>query len=266
MSVGRYSSNQLKAYSSQAARQNELDGRDKSDVFLEFQPRILAIARRLATKIPASAPLGIDDLAAYGAIGLLEAIERYDESRNNQFSTFADYRIRGAMFDALRSFDNMSRHRREQARDLSEAEKSLRSLLGREPTHSEIAEELDISLGEYFHLRNNTVQVVENSIDGGDDRTDDSRTLIDILEDEGCADPLSAILDEEFRTRVQEVIENLPDRQRHCILLYYGRNLNLTEISEVFGLTPSRISQILSKSRKELSLQLQRIALEYGYL
>ena len=121
MSFGRYSSNQIKAYSNQAARQKKANERDKSEIFLEFQPRILAIARRLSSKIPASAPLSIDDLASYGAIGLLEAIERYDESRNNQFSTFADYRIRGAMFDALRSFDNMSRHRREQARELAQA-------------------------------------------------------------------------------------------------------------------------------------------------
>ena len=117
---------------------------------------------------------------------------------------------------------------------------------------------------KWIHRKSN--EIIENSIDGGDDRVDDSRALVDILEDEGCADPLSAILDDEFRQRVQEVIQNLPERQRQCILLYYGRNLNLTEISDVFGLTPSRISQILSKSRKELSQQLQKVALDYGYL
>ena len=106
----------LRAYEQQMSSIS-LQERSKDDIFSEFQPRILFIARRLASRLPANIPLAMEDLVSYGAIGLLEAIERFDASRNNQFNTFADFRIRGAMRDAIRSFDTMSRHRRDQEKD-----------------------------------------------------------------------------------------------------------------------------------------------------
>ena len=114
----------LKAYEQQMSSVS-LQERSKEDIFAEFQPRIMSIARRLAEKIPANIPLAMEDLVSYGAIGLLEAIERFDASRNNQFNTFADYRIRGAMHDAIRSFDNMSRHRRDQEKSVRKTEEFL---------------------------------------------------------------------------------------------------------------------------------------------
>ena len=253
----------IKAYEQQISSSSSIQGRSKEEVFAEFQPRIMSIARRLAAKIPASTPLAMEDLVSYGAIGLLEAIERFDDTRSNQFNTFADYRIRGAMRDAIRSFDTMSRHRREQEKSLRQTEEILFSELGRAPLPSEVAEELGVSLSEYFHLKSNTVNIVESSVQINS-RTKEEQALVDLLESKGH-DPLDVILDQEFRDRVRLAIDSLEERARQCILLYYGRNLNLSEIAQVFEITPSRVSQILSRARKELMLLLREIAADSGY-
>lgn len=252
----------LRAYEQQRTSMS-LQERSKDDIFAEFQPRILYVARRLAEKLPSSIPLAIEDLVSYGAIGLLEAIERFDASRNNQFNTFADFRIRGAMRDAIRSFDTMSRHRRDQEKDLRKTEDSLYKELGRSPLPSEVAKELDISLSEYFHMKNNTVNVIESSV-AMSEHTKEEKVLVELLEDNGI-DPLDVLLDEEFRAGVRNAIDLLEDRQRECILLYYGRNLNLSEVAKVFDITPSRVSQIMSKARTQLMGALRDIAREAGY-
>ena len=252
----------LKAYVQHRSAASILD-KSKDEIFAEFQPRILSIARRLAEKIPANIPLAIEDLASYGAIGLLEAIERYNPSMNNQFNTFADYRIRGAMRDAIRSFDNMSRHRRDQEKYLRSTEEALFQQLGRDPLPSEVADDLGITLSEYFHLKNNTMKVTENSVQYNHD-TQEEKILVEMLAANGD-DPLGLILDDEFRKGVRKAIDDLDERPRQCVLLYYGRNLNLTEIAKVFEITPSRISQILSRARNTLMLSLRDLAEDAGY-
>lgn len=251
----------LRAYEQQMSSIS-LQERSKDDIFAEFQPRILFIARRLASRLPANIPLAMEDLVSYGAIGLLEAIERFDASRNNQFNTFADFRIRGAMRDAIRSFDTMSRHRRDQEKDIRKVEEALHQDFGRQPLPSEVAQELGISLSEYFQLKTNTQNVIESSVVSGDNK--EEKVLVDLLEDNGVS-ALDVLLDEEFRMRVREAIDLLEDRQRQCILLYYGRNLNLSEVAKVFEITPSRVSQILSKARAILVTSLREIAQEAGY-
>ena len=252
----------LRAYEQQMSSIS-LQERSKDDIFAEFQPRILFIARRLASKLPANIPLAMEDLVSYGAIGLLEAIERFDASRNNQFNTFADFRIRGAMRDAIRSFDTMSRHRRDQEKDVRKVEEALYQDLGRQPLPSEAAQEMGISLSEYFQLKNNTQNIIEASV-VSNDHTSEEKILVELLEDNGI-NALDVLLDEEFRTGVRNAIDLLEDRQRQCILLYYGRNLNLSEVAKVFEITPSRVSQILSKARAILVTSLREIAREAGY-
>ena len=252
----------LKAYAQNSIKEEHT--KSKEEIFAEFQPKILAIARRMAKKIPPNVPLAVEDLASYGAIGLLEAIDRFDPTRNNQFNTFADYRIRGAMFDALRSFDPMSRHRREQARDINEAEDVLFQKLGRTPEPSEIAHELGITLAEFFQRKKNTSNVTTLSTLGRGDGEEEI-SLIETLVDHASINALDLVLDDEFRRSVRQILEDLPEKQNQCILLYYGRNLNLTEVAEVFGVTPSRISQILTKAKKDLRERLVDLAIDKGY-
>ena len=119
-----------------------------------------------------------------------------------------------------------------------------------------------LSLSEYFQLKNNTQNVIEASVVVSDNS--EEKVLVELLEDNGI-NALDVLLDEEFRIGVRNVIDLLEERQRQCILLYYGRNLNLSEVAKVFEITPSRVSQILSKARAILVTSLREIAQEAGY-
>ena len=253
----------LRAYQSNANISYEKPNRD--EIYQKFQPRILMIARRIIDKVPNRASITVDDLASCGAIGLLEAVEKYDPNRNIQFSTYADYRIRGAMIDALRAVDDLSRHRREQARDVEVAQVNLFRKLHRNPTPSELADALDISMEQYFRLEANIRSISQVSLDNFDDGDEEGRSLIESIVNHSAVDPVSALMDKELREQVREAIDTLSERKKQCVLLYYGRSMNLSEIAEVFDLTPSRISQILSTSRKELKETLQPVALANGF-
>jgi RNA polymerase sigma factor FliA len=238
---------------------------DREALFNKYKRRIYHIAHRIKDRIPPGSTLGFEDLVSYGAIGLFEAVERFDPDRNNQFSTFADYRIRGAMFDALRSLDEMSRHSRDQAKELRDHTEILQQQLGRSPTSSEVASSMEMDIDDFYLLQNKVQSISHVSIDGEQDKNDDTRTLLDVLVDDNETSAMDLLLNEEFREQIRDVISELSDRKRQCVLLYYGRNLNLSEIAEVFDVTPSRISQILNGVRSELRLSLTDIAKDYGY-
>jgi len=238
---------------------------DREALFHKYKRRIYHIAHRIKSRIPPGSPLDFEDLVSYGSIGLFEAVDRFDSTRNNQFSTFADYRIRGAMFDALRSLDDLSRHSRDQAKEVREHSEILEKQLDRVPTGNEIASSMGMEIDEFYQLQNKVQSISHVSIDGELDNHDDSRSLLNILADENNVSAMDLLLNEEFRKEIRKVIEELSDRKRQCVLLYYGRNLNLSEIAEVFDVTPSRISQILNGVRMELREILQELASEYGY-
>jgi len=242
------------SYPTQAHRAEVIDGMTREEICKRFQNRIMLLARRLAARLPSGSELNRDDLASHGAIGLLEAIDRYDETRNIQFSTYAEYRIRGAMMDALRACDIFSRHRRQMSRNLQQTARELERKLGRPPSPGEVAKKLGVSITEYWDLQDRVAPVSYVSIDNTDspDGEDDGRSLAEsMLGTDGDA-AFRALLQQEGREQIREAISNLSERKRTCVMLYYGRDMSLAEIAAVFKVTPSRICQILSGARKEL--------------
>ncbi len=234
-----------------------VDGLSRHELCRKYERKIVLLARRLAARIPDSVGLSREDLASYGAIGLLEAFDHYDESQNIKFSTYAEYRIRGSMLDALRATDTMSRRRRTLARRIQNASNSLAHRLGREPEAEEVAQAMEMDLETYWKAVSKTAQVTLLSMDEGSDDEDGlplSETHVRAPE----RDVLQLMLDQGARSELKQAIMELPDRSRQCVLLYYGRNLTLTEIAKVFDLTPSRISQILSDARRRLRSQLEQ--------
>ena len=171
------------------------------------------------------------------------------------------------MIDALRSLDEISRHRREQARDLETVTVGLSRRLGRPATKREIADEMGISLEQFFKLKQNTAPISQSSISAAqENESQEARGLLETLADEASIDPLTLMVNGEMREQVKHAIDELSERKRNCVLLYYGRNMNLAEIAAVFDLTPSRISQILSTARKELRNSLRSVAIINGFL
>lgn len=235
-------------------RQTLIDGMTREDLCRRYQSRILLLARRLAERLPAGSELGRDDLASCGAIGLLEAIERFDETRNIQFSTYAEYRIRGAMMDALRASDTFSRHRRKLARRIQDASRALAVRLGRPPEAEEVAAELEMSIEEYWEAMHRVAPVSYVRLDDTDspEGEEDGRTAAESLAGTDGDAAFRALLQKECRDHIRDAIQQLPERKRTCILLYYGRDLSLAEVAAVFKVTPSRICQILGEARRDL--------------
>ncbi len=231
-----------------------IDGLTRGQMCHKFRQRILLLARRLSERLPPDCELSIEDLVSFGAIGLLEAFDRFDPTRQIQFSTFAEYRIRGAMMDALRQSDSFTRYRRQLARRIRDATETLTAVLGHPPEPQQIADHLGMDLEDYWQAVNRVMPVTHVSIWENDDPESEAggRSFAEAIIGTDGQDAYRAILATEARAHLKSAIVALPERKRQCILLYYGRGLNLAEIAQVFNVTPSRISQILSAARRDL--------------
>ena len=241
--------------------ERRIEGLSREEICRKYQRKILLLSRRISERLPPGCELGGEDLASFGAIGLLEAFDRFDEERDIQFTTFAEYRIRGAMMDALRATDTFTRHRRQVAKEVGDAERKLTGELGRPPEAGEVAERLGMDLDTYWRTRDRVKPVSHVRIDSSDspDGGEGGRSFAETLPDDSFQSAFSGIMGAQAKQALKEAIESLPERKRDCVLLYYGRDMNLHEVAETFNVTPSRVSQILSEAREILRRQLEGV-------
>ncbi len=236
------------AYGRSAYRdETRIDGLSRDEVVEKFTPRIAAMARRLKARIPDDAAVDLDDLINSGALGLLDAMNRYDPNRDVQFSTFADFRIRGAMLDVLRRLDPISRQARATANQIESAIASLERRFGRPPKPEEVAEDMGVPLEHYWKMVDDSRNVLMVSYETK--RSDDSRPLAEMLARPEAASVEDRVAMKETLGSLREAItEHLTERQRTVLVLYYMRDLTLKEIGAVLGVTESRVSQIHTES------------------
>ena len=214
---------------------------DKNHLLTAHIPLVKRLAHHMKAKLPPS--VEVDDLVQAGMIGLLDAINRYEDSHGAQFETYAVLRIRGAMLDELRSSDWLPRSMRQNMRKIEVAMSTLQQRLGRPPTESEVAQLLKMSLGEYQDMLGDggghQLLYYEDfkDADGNDSFLD--RHCVDEE-----SDPLRALLDTDFRQAVIDAIDALPAREKMLMGLYYEEDLNLKEIGAVMGVSESRVSQL----------------------
>ena len=234
------------------------DARER--LILNFAPLVKFVAGRVGSGLPASVDQG--DLIAYGIIGLIEAIERFDPSRDIKFETFAIPRIRGAMLDELRALDWVPRSVRSKGRELDRAMSKLRSELLRDPTEEELAKELDCEVDE---VRSRVDQTFAMSIVALEDlltinsEDGDRVSVLDTLPDLGVEQPGEAIEASETRQALRQAIEDLGDRDRKVIVLYYLEGFTLARIGDILGVTESRVSQIHSKAVMALRVRMAEL-------
>ena len=220
-----------------------------------YSPLVRRVAHRMIVKLPPS--VEIDDLIQVGMMGLSEAINRFDETQGAQFETFATQRIRGAMLDELRGIDWISRVSRRSQKEIDRMIHRLEQRLGRQPSDSEVAHAMDLSLPQYHALRAkvHSVQLVYledlgTSGDGADDFLD--RHLGD-----AAADPMRLLGDRRKRSALAAAIQILPKREQYVMSLYYEHDMKLKEIAAVLGVTESRICQLHGQSIARLRHTLQ---------
>ena len=190
-----------------------------------------------------------EELARAGALGLVEAARRFDESRGVPFDRFAAQRIRGAILDAVRAADWAPRSVRTLARKLEATEQRLASKLGRVPTTEEMAEALSMDTNELSRLRDrmfrSVVLALEHEVS---DDVDDDLTLVDVLVDHAAIEPSEELETRELHAYLRDAIALLPERQRLVIIGYFLEGRTSQELARFLGVTESRISQVRSEA------------------
>jgi len=226
---------------------------DKNSLLTEHMPLVKRLAHQMKAKLPPS--VEVDDLVQAGMMGLLDAINRYEENHGAQFETYAVLRIRGAMLDELRSSDWMPRSTRANMRKVESAMAALQQQLGRPPSESEVAKSLKLSLADYQDLLGDSGghQLVYYE-DFHDEDGNDSFLDRYAVDDD---DPLKSLLDTDFRQTVIDAIDALPPREKMLMGLYYEEELNLKEIGAVMGVSESRVSQLHTQAVARLRTYLR---------
>ena len=215
--------------------------------------RHAALVKRIAHHLLARLPshVDLDDLIQSGMIGLLEAAQKYDASKGASFETYAGIRIRGAMLDEVRRGDWAPRSVHRNARRVAAAIRAVETRKIDEASDGEIAAELGIALAEYHAMLCDAASCRLFSFDqlSVDEETGER---VEPVYAEVAPGPAEHVQQGDFRARLAEAIEQLPERERLVLALYYDEELNLKEIGEVLGVTESRVSQIMSQATLRL--------------
>jgi RNA polymerase sigma factor for flagellar operon FliA len=195
----------------------------------------------------------IDDLISSGVIGLMDAIEKYDPTRDNTFKTYAEFRIRGAILDELRAQDWVPRSVRDKAKLLDRTTVKLEAQLGRSPEDTEVATALNVSLEEFHDLVNQVRPVSLLSIDDQATFSNvDKKSIMNLLESCKLSNPFNQLNVKTIKEVVTTAIEELPEKQRLVLSLYYYEDLNLKEIGKILRVTESRVSQLHAQAISRL--------------
>jgi RNA polymerase sigma factor for flagellar operon FliA len=230
---------------------------NREKLIVEYAGLIKFIASKIAARLPSN--IELDDLISSGVIGLMDAIDKYDSSRDNKFKTYAEFRIRGAILDELRSQDWVPRSIREKAKILERAYSKIEQEKGRQATDEEACIELGMSTDQYHEMLNEVRSV---SLLSYDDITNLSNADKRSLHGNGEAGskvptPFSEVSVMGLKKLVAEAIEDLPEKQRLVLSLYYYEDLNLKEIGRVLDVTESRVSQLHSQAILKLKARLR---------
>jgi RNA polymerase sigma factor for flagellar operon FliA len=228
-------------------------------LILHYAPLVKYVAGRVGSGLPAHVEQA--DLVSYGTFGLIDAITRFEPSREIKFESYAMARIRGAIIDELRSTDWIPRSVRMKARQFERTVATLEAALQRSPTEEEIAAEMDMDVEDVRKFLGqlslvNVVALDELLVD--DDGS--APRLVDTLQDSSALDPQAMAEHGEARQLLARAVEQLPDREKVVVSLYYFEGLTLSEIGRVLGVTESRICQLHTKAVLQLRTKLADIA------
>jgi RNA polymerase sigma factor for flagellar operon FliA len=225
----------------------------------QYAPLVKYVAGKIAIGMPQN--VDFDDLVGYGVFGLLDAIEKFDPNKDIKFKTYAVTRIRGAIYDELRSIDWVPRSVRQKAKELERVIGKLENRLGRSATDEEISKELGISIKELHTLilkiSGASILSLSDVWYVGDES--DKVSVMETIESPKSLNPDIIVEREEIKNIIVQAISELPDKEKKVLILYYYEDLTLKEIGEVLQVTESRISQLHTKAIMRLRSKLMNI-------
>ena len=218
---------------------------DRDLMLMEHLPTVRYLARRIHERLPQHVEL--DDLISAGVVGLIDAFSKFDHRKKVQFKSYAQFRIRGAILDSLRTLDWSPRELRRKGRAVEEAIRSVTQRVGRAPTEQEIAGEMELGLNEYQQLLGDLkgLEIGSLHIERSEDSGDEELAYVPGPAED---DPLFRCLKGEMKQRLADAIDELPEKERMVLTLYYYEELTMKEIGLTLGVVESRISQIHSSA------------------
>jgi RNA polymerase sigma factor FliA len=238
-------------------RAGDLLTAEQEKLMIEHLPIVRFIARRIHERLPQHVP--IEDLYSAGVVGLLDAFSKFDPSKQVQFRSYAQFRIRGAILDNLRTLDWSPRELRRKGRAIEQAIQTLTAQYGRAPNDLEIAAQLQIDLAAYQQLLGELKGLEIGTLHS--ERSEDSgEEELVYLPNRPEDDPLFRFLHAEMRERLIQAISDLPERERLVMTLYYYEETTMKEIGLILGVVESRISQIHASAVLHLRARLADFA------
>lgn len=231
--------------------------RDK--IIRQYMPLVKYVAGKVSTGLPAS--IEYDDLVGFGQFGLLDAINKFDPDKGVKFKTYAVTRIRGAIFDEMRQLDWVPRSVRQKSKEIEDTISGLESKLGRPASDAEIAREMNISEEEFqqtvMKVSGTSVLSLNDVWYSGDDS--DHMSIGDSIESPSSMNPDVQVEREEIRKVIIDAINELPEKEKMVIVLYYHEDLTFKEIGQVLDVSESRISQLHTKANLRLRSKLTNL-------
>jgi RNA polymerase sigma factor for flagellar operon FliA len=230
---------------------------DQEKILLEHLPVVRFLARRIHERLPQY--VDIEDLVSAGVVGLMDAFAKFDPDKKVQFRSYAQFRIRGAILDSLRTLDWSPRELRRKGRAVEEAIRVLTARLGRPPGEGEVAAEMALSLEEYQQLLGDLkgLEIGTLHIERNEDSGEEELAYVPSRPEE---DPLFCCLKGELVERLADAITNLPDRERLVMTLYYYEEMTMREIGLALGVVESRVSQVHASAVVHLRAALKDLA------
>ena len=233
----------------------------REQLIIHYAPLVKYVAGRVGVGLPSNVEQA--DLVSYGVFGLIDAIEKFDLARAIKFETYAISRVRGAIIDELRAMDWIPRSVRSKAREVERTYAALEGELRRTPTEPEVAQRMGISLSDLHTIFSQVSYVNVVALDellGVGGEKGDSLSLGETLVDARAEDPVLAFEGEETKFLLARAIDQLPEREKIVVTLYYFESMTLAEIGKVLGVTESRICQMHTKAVVALRAKLAEVS------
>ena len=222
----------------------------------QYAPLVRYVAGKVAMGLPQN--VDYDDLVGFGVFGLIDAIDKFDPEKHVKFKTYAVTRIRGAIFDELRAIDWVPRSVRQKSREVEEAIVNLESRLGRQVSDHEIAGELGMSEEDFndtmLKISGTSMLSLNDVWYTGDEN--DKVSIVESIESPQTLNPDNIVEREVVRKVIIEALQELPEKEKKVLILYYYEDLTLKEIGKVLEVTESRISQLHTKAILRLRARL----------
>lgn len=224
----------------------------REQIIVEYAPLVKLVAGRLSMYLGYN--VEYEDLVSYGIFGLIDAIDKFDLAKNVKFETYASLRIRGAILDQIRKMDWIPRSVRQKQKLIDSANAKVETMYGRPATDEEIAEELKVSVDDYYAWQGQTN--VTNLVSLDEFVEQGSEMRMDPAGNSHFEQPEKVIEKEELANMISEALEQLTDKERQVVMLYYYEEMTLKEISCVLEVSESRVSQLHTKSLVKLKKKL----------